>query len=161
MNVLPFKTIVGQGYSSNVNATIMNIGSYSETFNVTLYANTTLVETREVTLTIESSTTLTFVWSTTGFAYGNHTLTVFMEPVENETNTADNTLVGGSVIVTIPGDVNGDKTVDIFDAIMLSGAYGSQPSSPNWNANADINGDNTVDIFDAILLAGNYGQTII
>jgi hypothetical protein len=52
-----------------------------------------------------------------------------------------------------------DFTVAIYDALLLSGAYNSRPSSSNWNPNADINGDNAVDIYDAIILAGNYGKT--
>jgi hypothetical protein len=62
-------------------------------------------------------------------------------------------------LITIPGDTNGDRTVDIYDAIMLAGAYDSKPSDSNWKANADINGDNTVDIYDAIMLSGHYGQS--
>jgi parallel beta-helix repeat protein len=57
------------------------------------------------------------------------------------------------------GDINGDLTVDIFDAIILAGAFNSVPNSSNWNPNADINGDGVVDIFDAIILAGNFSST--
>jgi hypothetical protein len=59
----------------------------------------------------------------------------------------------------IPGDINGDGTVDIYDAITLASAFGSTPGSPNWNPNADINGDGIVDIYDAITLASHFGQT--
>jgi parallel beta-helix repeat protein len=58
----------------------------------------------------------------------------------------------------IAGDINDDRIVDIYDAILLANAYNAKPTSPNWNPNADINGDNIVDIFDAILLANNYGK---
>jgi len=56
------------------------------------------------------------------------------------------------------GDANGDGIIDIFDAIILSTAYGATPDKPNWNAAADLNGDNVVDIYDAIALASNYGK---
>jgi hypothetical protein len=59
----------------------------------------------------------------------------------------------------IPGDINGDGTVDVYDAILLAAAYGSTPGSSNWNPSADINGDGIVDIYDAIILAAHYGQT--
>jgi hypothetical protein len=59
-----------------------------------------------------------------------------------------------------PGDINGDGTVDIYDAIILAGAFNSMLGSPNWNPNADINGDGWVDIYDAIILAGHYNQHI-
>ena len=56
------------------------------------------------------------------------------------------------------GDINKDWVVDIFDAILLAGAYNSKPGDPNWKPNADINGDNAVDIYDAILLANHFNQ---
>jgi hypothetical protein len=59
----------------------------------------------------------------------------------------------------IPGDINDDGTVDIYDAILLSSAFNSQSGSKNWNANADINGDGIVDIYDAIILSNYFGQT--
>jgi len=64
----------------------------------------------------------------------------------------------GSVLVTVPGDINGDFTVDIYDAITLAGGFNTLPGDLHWNANADINGDNPVDIFDAIILAGHFNQ---
>jgi len=67
-------------------------------------------------------------------------------------------MVSAGTSAAVPGDVNGDGTVDIYDAILLSGAYSSNPSSPNWNPDADINGDQSVDIYDAIILAGHYGE---
>jgi hypothetical protein len=59
----------------------------------------------------------------------------------------------------IPGDIDGSGVVDIYDAILLSAAFNSQPGSPNWNPNADINGDGIVDIYDAIILSSHFGQT--
>jgi hypothetical protein len=69
-------------------------------------------------------------------------------------------MTGGTVYVGIPGDINGDGTVDIYDAIMLSGAFGSSPGSASWNPNADVNGDGIIDIYDAIIIAGHFGQNI-
>jgi PKD repeat protein len=59
----------------------------------------------------------------------------------------------------VTGDINGDGVVDIYDAIILAGAYNSKPGDSNWNPNADINGDNVVDIYDAIMLSSHYGAT--
>ena len=60
--------------------------------------------------------------------------------------------------IQLLGDINKDWVVDIFDAILLAGAYNSKPGDPNWKPNADINGDNAVDIYDAILLANHFNQ---
>ena len=65
-----------------------------------------------------------------------------------------------SAVLSLTGDVNHDGIVDIYDAIVLAGAYSSVPGSSNWDPNADINRDNIVDIFDAILLASNFGRTM-
>jgi hypothetical protein len=97
------------------------------------------------------------MWGTLGFAYGNYTLEAFVEPVSNETNTGNN-IVLTWIVITIPGDLNGDFMVDIYDAIILANAYNSKPGGQYWNPNADINGDNIVDIYDAIILANHYNQ---
>ena len=70
-------------------------------------------------------------------------------------NTADGSF---SNLKIIPGDVNGDGVVDIYDAIAAANAFGSTPSSPNWNPAADLNGDGQVDIFDIIIIGMNFGQ---
>jgi hypothetical protein len=41
---------------------------------------------------------------------------------------------------------------------MLANAFNSQPSSPNWNANADMNNDGIVDIYDAIFLVRRFHE---
>lgn len=58
------------------------------------------------------------------------------------------------------GDINGDYSIDIYDAILLANAFGSDSGSPRWNKRADINNDGAVDIYDALILAVNFGRTI-
>jgi hypothetical protein len=160
-NLTESSLVVGQGYGLNVNVTAENQGDAVETFNTTIYANGTAIQTEEITLMNSSSTTVTFVWNTTSFAYGNYTISAYATPVPGEANTTDNTLVGGLIVVTIPGDINGDGTVDIYDAIILSSAFGSTPGSSHWNPNADINGDGIVDIYDALILSAHFNQSIL
>jgi len=153
-SVTPLKTVVGQGYSMKINVTIKNQGDQTATFNVTTYANTTVVDTAlNISLSNGRSTIVTFTWNTTDWSKGNYTISGSAWPVPG-----NNTLVDGSVFVTIPGDIKGDKVVDIYDAILLSNAFNTRPDSSNWNPNADINGDNVVDIYDAIILANHYNQ---
>ena len=57
------------------------------------------------------------------------------------------------------GDLNSDGTVDIFDVVTVSVAFGSEPGAANWNQAADLNKDDIVDIFDVVLLARNFGKT--
>ncbi|MCJ7632447.1 right-handed parallel beta-helix repeat-containing protein [Candidatus Bathyarchaeota archaeon] len=61
-------------------------------------------------------------------------------------------------VIPIPGDVNGDWTVNILDAIVLANVFGSRLGDANWNPNADFNGDKVVNILDAIILASNFGR---
>ena len=56
----------------------------------------------------------------------------------------------------IPEDVNGDGKVSIGDLSLAAVHYGSNESSPNWNAikRADVNGDGKIDIEDLAKIAG-------
>jgi hypothetical protein len=136
-------------------------GDFTESFNVTVFANTTSIASQNVTLSSGESTGITFTWNTTAFAYGKYTVSAYAWLVSGEINTANNNFTAGTVYLGVPGDLNGDGTVDIYDAILLAAAYGSTPGTPNWNPNADINGDGIVDIYDAIILAGNFGQHVL
>ncbi len=153
------KTVVGKGYSLSLEVKILNCGVYDENFLLAAYANASTVAAQELTLAKSNLIIVALTWNTSSFGYGNYTLNVRAEPVPNETNVADNILYCGTVYVGIPGDVNGDEAVDIYDAIVVANSFMSTSGSRKWNANANINNDNMVDIYDAIILAGNYGKT--
>ena len=153
------KTIVGHGYTTSINVKIANFGEETETFNFTIQANSATIQKQITTLTTGKSVTITFTWNTTGFAKGNYTITASVDIIPDETDTTDNTYTDGWVIITIPGDVNGDNTVNILDAIILAGTFGSSINKPDYNPNADINCDGRVNILDAIILAQHFGQT--
>lgn len=103
-------------------------------------------------------------------AFSNNSRLVFPsdDPPRSMTNNGTHyltnfTFIFGStfeltVTFTGEGDINYDGIVDIYDAILLAGAYNSIPGNRNWNAHTDLNNDSTVDIYDAITLAGNYGR---
>ena len=171
-NVTTSKTVVGQGYKVGINAKILNYGINSETFNVTVYVNTTSIATQTVTLRSISSTTITFTWNTTGFVKGNYTIKAIADTVLGETHTTDNTYTGGIVCVSTPGDINGDKYINIKDAVLLGVAFGAHritdPSDPRYcqywrgsegpfNPNTDINSDGFINIKDAVALGTHFG----
>ena len=147
-NVAPSKSVVGQGYSLNINVTAANQGDYTENFNVTVYANTTSIASQNVILTSGNSTTITLTWNTTGFALGNYTISAYATPVSGETDLDDNTFPDGTVKVTIPGDINGDGTVDGMDLGELGMSWLVSEGDPSYVANRDINGDGWVDGMD-------------
>jgi parallel beta-helix repeat protein len=155
--VAPSKTVVGQGYCLNINVTLANQGDFTETFNVTVYANTTAIQTKTLTLTSGNSITITFTWNTAGFAKGNYTISAEADIVPGELSITDNKFANGEVKVTIPGDINGDNFVNYLDGILLGAAFSSRTGELNWNPNADINSDDYVNYLDGIILGANFG----
>lgn len=151
------KAIVGQGYLLEINVTVENHGQSKAIFNVTIYANTTIIQTREITLTRGTCTLVTFVWNTIGFAKGNYTISAFVHPIPGEVDTADNSVTGW-IIVTIPGDVDGDFDVDLYDAVKLLVRYGVREDDPQYNAVYDIDEDGRMFLYDVIILLAHYGQ---
>jgi hypothetical protein len=157
-DVEPFKTVIGQGDLS-INVTVENQGNFAETFNLTVYCSSTPIATMmDISLTSHTNITITFIWNITDFAKGNYTLWAYAQPVQNEKETTNNTFTDGWVVVTIPGDINGDFKVDIKDLVLVIKHYASYPSHPMWNPNADINGDLKVDIKDLVLVIKHYGE---
>jgi hypothetical protein len=160
-NVTSYKTIIGQGYSGNITVTTANQGSCTETFNVTAYANATVVTAiANVTLAGGNSTVQTVVWNTTDFAYGNYTISAYAWPVPFETNTQNNNLTSPvTVMVTMPGDLMPTfGVVDMKDIAYVAKRFGTDPSKPLWDPNADLNGDGKVDMRDIALVAKNFGK---
>ncbi len=112
-----------------------------------------------MTLAPAETKTLTFTWDTTGYAKGNYWLNATADVVPSEIATADNSLDYGWTFLTLAGDVDGDRDVDIFDIVRLAGVYGVEYPSPEYDLNSDIDGDGDIDIFDLVLAAGNYGES--
>jgi hypothetical protein len=153
------KTVVGTGYTDNITVTLTNYGGFTESSNLTVYANATAIGIQPIILASGNSTTMTFTWNTTGFAKGNYSISTYAWPVPGETDAADNNFTGGWVKVTIVGDVNGDGKVNLIDVFAVALAYGSYPGSPKWNPNYDINNDGKIDLIDYFIAALNYGKT--
>ena len=155
-----------------VNVTVMNEGDFAENFNVTVYANTTALGTQSVfDLSNGTSATLTFIWNTTGFDYGNYTISAYAWPVPGETDTTDNNFTGGSVVVSMVGDLTGGSTnvwdfvpdgkVDGKDIAVAAKCFGSAPGAQPpeiWNPNCDVNDDGKVDGKDIAIVARHFGE---
>ncbi|MCK4478163.1 aryl-sulfate sulfotransferase [Candidatus Bathyarchaeota archaeon] len=159
VNVTLFKTIIGQGYSTFANVTVRNQGDYTETFDVTLNVTTMIIDTfTNITLASRNSMSVNFVWNATGYEKGNYTLYAYASLVDGEIDLEDNMFTVW-VLVTIPGDINGDSEVNIFDIVTIAGAYNAEQGEPHYIANCDIDGDGDIDIFDIVAAAGNYGES--
>jgi len=166
-NVTASKTVVGQGYSMSINVTVENQGDFPETFNVTTYYNTTIIKTKTVTnlpCCEETTVTVTFTWNTTGVAKGNYTIEAVADTVPGETDTTDNTFTDGTVLVTFPGDVNGDGKVRVDDVLAVALAFGTNCGGPPnssgyfYEPNLDITNDLKIRVDDVLITALNFGQ---
>jgi hypothetical protein len=157
-NVTSAKTVICKGRCVNLTVSVQNQGNFTETFNVTVYANTTSIASQNVTLTSGNSTTLTFTWNTTGFAYA-YTMSANATILPGETDTSDNTFVDGLIKVSCLGDLNGDYITDGQDYQLVKKAVPSSPGSPKWNPNADLNDDGIVDGQDFQIVKKNIGQS--
>ena len=152
------KTVVGKGFSDNLTVQVADKGDYAETFNVTAYANSTVIGTQQISLNATDQTTLTFTWNTSGFAYGNYTVSAYAWPVPGENNTADNNFTGGSVKVAIPGDVDGNGRINMDDVVSLCKAFASTIGMPNYVANCDIDNNGRIEVGDIITALHDFGQ---
>jgi len=63
------------------------------------------------------------------------------------------------IILTLKGDLNGDRKVSIYDVVIVASAYDAEPGDPNWNPIADIVEDGTIDIYDAVAVCRQYGKS--
>ena len=154
------RAVVCEGYSMNFNVSVKNTGKSQETFNVSLYAGDIEIGKQETTLTNGTTSSLSFTWNTSGLVhYENFAISARVWPIEGEAYSGDNLRIDGNVLISMAGDLNGDRVVDIFDIAMLALAFGSVQGDPNWNATADINGDGLVDIFDVVIVATHFGDT--
>lgn len=162
------KTIIGQGYPLSVNITSENQGDLTDTFNVTLsIARLLYVQLHKftnITLADGNKTTSTYVCQTSSWTYGNSTLSASASLIPHEANVSNNSQRAG-ILITIPGDVNGDKTVNVLDLILIATHLGHHAGdytaySSDWYTfnNCDINSDSQVNVLDLITCATHLGQ---
>jgi parallel beta-helix repeat protein len=133
-------------------------GNTPEIITLDVYLNSSLLSSESLILPPGHHWYTTRVWNTTGFAKGNYTVTALLQPLQDEVDTADNALAA-YVFITIAGDLNGDKTVDIYDAVILANHFNLHPWQSLWDSNVDMNDDDVIDIFDAVILASHYGES--
>jgi hypothetical protein len=149
-----------KGNNCTVFAVIQNPGSFTETFNVTIYANDTVLNHVEISLVSGETTTLPFIWDTSFYSKGNYTLKAYAWPVPEEVEIVDNTAFSlKQLLLTIAGDVDGDREVDIFDIVRMANGYGASPPSPQYDPNCDLDDDGDIDIFDIVVAASNYSES--
>jgi len=162
-NITLVKNLIGNGLPMNVTVLLSNQGTISDVVNGTISLNNTIIGTFLVSISpkttqdIEVEIVIPSNLSELHL-YLNYSLKIEIAPVSGETNIGDNTLTDGWLIITIPGDVNGDKKVDIFDIVTISAAYGAKNYEQNYNPYSDVDGNGIVDLFDVVIGASYYGE---
>lgn len=158
------KAVVGQGYKFSANVTVCNYGDYNETFNLTIYADATILNQTQIALMNGTITNVVLAFTTSNLTKGNHIIQAVLDTLPDETNTTNNVLIVGTLYVGIPGDVNADGQVDVKDVYKVAKNYGTvrPPDIPPWDSVwgpvCDINGDNKVDIKDYYIVCKHYGE---
>ena len=160
-------TRCGDSYVGNYTAALGHDYSYAMTTEPTLSSTGTLTGScsRCVSTTIVTMPKLNTV---------DYTCEITLEPTEETEGSAIytwNVTEYGifSVVVAVPklsdilpGDLNGDGEVDIFDANLVVAYYnGTAELTDAQIAAADVNNDGDVDIFDANLIVSYYNGTIV
>ncbi|MCK4313203.1 hypothetical protein KAW04_00395, partial [Candidatus Bathyarchaeota archaeon] len=131
------------------------------TLNVTIYANTTEIgHVESIILDVANIMTLTFTWNTTAFNLGNYTIGTVVEITSGESDPEQSSIFCEKPIcITILGDIDADRDVDIYDVVKIIGVYRSQTADPNYKPNLDINGDGIINIYDVVICTSHYGQS--
>lgn len=156
----PTATYLAKGSTISIEIIPQNQGLEPEICEVQAYANSTLIGQKNVSLIPGQLMAVGFTWNTSDTAYGVYNITAMVTTVPGETDTADNS-VNNMVMVTVPGDINGDRIVDIFDKGAISAHwYPGPPIGPlSYDANCDVNHDDAVDIFDISIASAHWGES--
>jgi outer membrane protein assembly factor BamB len=161
---------VPQGIHMNITVTVRNEGTFNETnINVTTYySNSTFYTAGNITIpSLARGTKITKLiqWDTTNVALGDYNISAVADTVPGETDTVDNNLTDGLVIIRPAGlrnikvwDVVPFKTVvgqnynvSINVTIENQGAF-SEPSNVTFYANETIIGT----LENKILTSGDF-----
>ena len=159
VSVEPSAVEVYSSRTVNITVVVKNNGNFTETFEVTTYHNGSAIETKNVTdLTPKANATLIFTWNTSDVSPGYYVISATAETVPYESDILNNTFTDSTIHIKIPGDVNGDRVVDLFDAATISAHwYPGPPIGPlGYDEESDINLDGRVDIFDAAIVSANW-----
>ncbi|MEM1551129.1 MAG: cohesin domain-containing protein [Candidatus Bathyarchaeia archaeon] len=161
INVEANPITIYENYKVNITVTVLNKGDLTETFNVTIYYDNTIIQKVKIeNLPSKENRTFIIQWNTMGLSPGKYTIKAEAQPVPYESDLTDNTYIDGTVTINITGDINGDGIVDIYDIVIVGLAFSSKPGDPNWDPRADLNQDGQIDIFDLVLVAINFGRKL-
>ncbi len=122
-DVSPSSSSVTAGETLFLNVTVTNKGNATETFDVTVTYDSTLVGTQTVSdLAAQGSTTLSFSWDTTGVTEGSYTIKAVADQLSGETEIQDNT--HSDLVITITARPSAMPTELVLGVILAAVAAG-------------------------------------
>jgi hypothetical protein len=132
---------------------VMNKWYENETFNVSIYANSTLIQTLTVKDLIPyGRSRLTYDWNTSDLTPANYTLQVKADILPREIEISDNTYNYSKIeVVRLNVDFNNDGVANVLDlrkAAIYFGYVG--------DCQYDVNFDGTVSYDDLQIIAENF-----
>lgn len=162
VDITRFKTAVGQGCIMNINVTVVNRGTYNESVNLRLFANSTLInQTFTTVMTIQPKVN-TFTWNTSDCnLHENYNLTACVSAVSGESSFLEHNCTYGYVEVTLAADIWGpdnipDCEVDMWDVGKIGKVLFSAYPDARYNPNFDINDDGKINMADVGRMSKNF-----
>jgi len=64
------------------------------------------------------------------------------------------------VVLVLPGDFDGNSTVNFDDFFLFADQFGTDPASPIWDPVYSLDGDEDVDFDDFFIFADNFGKSV-
>ncbi len=165
-------TWLRQGGQVKVNLTVTNLGDYNETARVYGYygyGTLTNFSYMVVNLAPAASAGLQMTWKTLGVPAASspsssYRCIIYVQPATGESirRQYDNTVNAGNVTLLpsyLPGDLDNNGRVNLYDAATLILAMNSHAGDPHWNPAADPNHDSKVNIYDLTIVGSAFGST--
>ena len=157
-NLVLNKRVVGYYQPMRLNITLHNQGDEEVTVDITIFVNAARI-TGISNVTLASGESLTVGITRRALVEkGNYTISANTTLLLGETDVDDNTCLGGWLFVTLIGDVDGNRHIDIFDVVRVAVAYGASSwRDPRYDPYCDIDENGAVNLFDLVHVAGPYG----
>ena len=103
--------------------------------------------------------TVTINWYLTGVPFGQYVVSAGVVVPTGDHNPLNDQDSDGTVLVKIPGDIDGNAIVNSDDFLKFGLAFGSTPAATNWNEQADFDRTNKVDSIDFLIFGLNFGES--
>lgn len=100
-NVAAWPITVLPGTIVNIDVTVQNQGSFDETFNITIYADSQFIESETVFVSTGLVTGVAFNWNTADFGKGDYSIIASASVVQDETDIADNNKTSSDVVTIL------------------------------------------------------------